>query len=157
MLHQPQLPPTLAAMHMQRRERLARMGQLRRAVEAVSPPLPSATLRITAPVKRRLYETERRAPIYAPTYQRIIDAVAREFDVSAEAITSPSVKQPIVTARFFAVALFIETTNMSLPAIGRRLGGRDHSSILSAKRRVFAWLQEEAVRNRFDQIKAGLA
>jgi hypothetical protein len=33
-------------------------------------------------------------------------------------------------------------TNASLPAIGRQFGGRDHTTVLNAKRKVAEWITE---------------
>jgi chromosomal replication initiation ATPase DnaA len=56
--------------------------------------------------------------------------------------------------RFVAIGLAIDLTLMSLPTIGRWLGGRDHSSIINGRKRFLAMMEDESFRNRFDELKA---
>ena len=107
--------------------------------------------------KRREYETAGRPSSSAPITMRILRAVAREFGLTTDEIVSRRHTPKYTIPRFVAIGLMIEMTPMSLPAIGRRLGGRDHSTIVNGRRRIWNLLESEAFRNRFDQIKAGIA
>jgi chromosomal replication initiation ATPase DnaA len=123
-----------------------RAKEIRRAVEEKK----------IAAALRRQYEIESRASLYTPISQRILQAIAREFDISVSQLISAD-RYPIYTnARYFAVGLFLELTQMSLPWIGRQLGGRDHTTIIHSRKIVLDLLKSEAIRNRFDQIKAGI-
>lgn len=106
---------------------------------------------------RREYEIPERSVIYIPKVTRALLAIADEFGITTDLLISDSRKHDICVARFFAVALLIETTSMSFPAIGRRLGGRDHTTIMHSRDQAVKLLAQEAVRNRFDDIKARLA
>lgn len=102
---------------------------------------------------RRQYETAQRPSTYIPVARRIMKAVAREFGVSVDDLTSPS-RQPVhVIPRYVAIALFLELTRMSFGSIGKQLGGRDHSTIFQAQPKIKKLLDSEAFRNRVDQIK----
>jgi chromosomal replication initiation ATPase DnaA len=59
--------------------------------------------------------------------------------------------------RYVAIGLMLQLTPMSLPAIGRRLAGRDHTTIVNGRNRLAVLLEGEAFRNRFEQIKQGLS
>jgi len=63
----------------------------------------------------------------------IIAAVARELRTSSDLIISASRFGPDVRARACVVQIF-RKRGMSFPQIGRRLGGRDHSTIINAYR-----------------------
>jgi len=106
---------------------------------------------------RREYETAVRLSSNMPISMRILRAVAQEFGLTADEVISRRCSLKYTIPRFVAIGLMIELTPMSIPAIGRRLGGRDHSTIVSGRRRIYAMLESEAFRNRFDQIKAGIA
>lgn len=104
--------------------------------------------------KRREYETAHHVSGYTPIARRILNAVAKEFNLSVQELCSPVRKAKYTLPRFVAVGLMVEATRMSLTAIGRWLGHRDHTTILHSRRRAEELLESEAFRNRFDQIKA---
>ena len=68
--------------------------------------------------------------------EKIVAEVARGFRVSTEAILGTSRKKEIVTARHVAMYLLSEELDMRDTDIGRLLGGRDHSTVISAVARV---------------------
>ena len=107
--------------------------------------------------RRREYETANRPSPSMPIAMRILRAVAREFGLTTDEVLAKRQTPKYTIPRFVAIGLMIELTPMSIPAIGRRLGGRDHTTIISGRRRIEALLKSEAFRNRFDQIKAGIA
>lgn len=106
---------------------------------------------------RREYETAGRQPIYVPITWRILRAVADEFEMPVSEFIGQKREPKFTLARYVAIGLMLQLTEMSLPAIGRRLGGRDHTTILNGRTRLNELLKSEAFRNRFDQIKASVA
>lgn len=73
----------------------------------------------------------------ARTPRRIIAQIAADHGVTPEAITGPSQKRAIVLACWQAVvAVAAEHPHLSLPAPGRIFGGRDHTTILHALRKI---------------------
>lgn len=62
----------------------------------------------------------------------LIACVAHAFLTTPEAVVSPSRWPREVCARSVISRILYERGNMSLPMIGRRLGGRDHSTVLNA-------------------------
>lgn len=91
------------------------------------PPKPSATKRIYA----------RRSPVPKPD---IFDAIMREasgiFGVPIEGLISSRRDAETALARHVVCYLAYKQTGLSLPAIGRLLGNRDHTTILHAVRRI---------------------
>ena len=73
------------------------------------------------------------APVDAQT---IMNASARYFGISLEDLTGPSRVANIASARQVAMYLCRELTELSLPKIGAQFGGRDHSTVLHAVRKI---------------------
>lgn len=73
------------------------------------------------------------API---TVSVILNAVSRYFKVSKVEITSERRDAKIVRARQVAYYLSKKLTPRSLPDIGRRIGDRDHTSVLAGVRKI---------------------
>ncbi|MEX0973463.1 MAG: chromosomal replication initiator protein DnaA [Solirubrobacterales bacterium] len=86
----------------------------------------------------------RTAPDGPTTIEAIQQSVAAAFGISrAELVGSSRAATPL-RARQVAILLTREATDLSLPQIGRLYGGRDHSTILNALRRVEATLGADA-------------
>lgn len=80
-----------------------------------------------------------------PTVQRIIETCAVYCDISVEDIISDKRDGPIIRARHMAIYLAKKLTLRSLPDIGRRFGGRDHTTCLSAVRKVTRLMEEDGI------------
>jgi hypothetical protein len=72
------------------------------------------------------------------TVRTIIEVAAAHFKTTAEALRSHSRTLPLVRQRQVAAFVARQTTARSLPFIGKKMGGRDHSTILHAVRTVQA-------------------
>ena len=72
-----------------------------------------------------------------PKIAEILAQGAASHGVGVEAVTGPCKVRRVVLARDEA-ALLLRQLGLSLPAIGRVLGGRDHSTIWAALRRAEA-------------------
>jgi chromosomal replication initiator protein len=77
------------------------------------------------------------------TSDLVISVAAEYFDVGAEEICSASRSRPLVNARQMAMYLCRELTDLSLPKIGERFGGRDHSTVVFAVNKVKTHMQEK--------------
>jgi chromosomal replication initiator protein len=66
------------------------------------------------------------------TMRGILAHVARRFDVPELDIISPRRDRKVIVPRFIICYLARKLTTQSMPAIGRLLGDRDHTSILNA-------------------------
>lgn len=63
-------------------------------------------------------------------------AVAREFGWSVNDLLSARQGESVTIARHAAMYLTRKLTLMSLPQIGRAFGGRDHTTVMAAMRRI---------------------
>jgi len=61
----------------------------------------------------------------------ILSIVANYFNLTSDEILSSKRTQEISYARHIAMYLMREFTGLSLPKIGRELGGRNHATILN--------------------------
>jgi chromosomal replication initiator protein len=72
----------------------------------------------------------------APSIAAIQTAVCERFGLSPKELVSATRAAKIVWPRQVGIYLARELTDESLPAIGRHFGGRDHTTVLHAWRRV---------------------
>ncbi len=80
----------------------------------------------------------------------IIAQTATYFGFSIEDLCGPSRTRALVTARQISMYLCRELTELSLPKIGQQFGGRDHTTVMNADRRIRKDLAER--RNVFHQV-----
>lgn len=66
----------------------------------------------------------------------ILDAVCRHFGLQSEQLAGASRARDISYARHVAMYLLRQHSGQSLAGIGARLGGRDHTTVLSAYRKI---------------------
>jgi chromosomal replication initiator protein len=66
----------------------------------------------------------------------IIAQTASYHSFSIEDLCGPSRTRALVTARQIAMYLCRELTDLSLPKIGQKFGGRDHTTVMNAERRI---------------------
>jgi chromosomal replication initiator protein len=69
-----------------------------------------------------------------PSVEDIVGATATLFGLTTKELVARDRRPAVARARKVAIYLARELTGKSLPEIGRRLGGRDHSTILAAVR-----------------------
>jgi chromosomal replication initiator protein len=85
------------------------------------------------------------------TSDLVIAVAADYFDVTPDEICSTNRSRPLVNARQMAMYLCRELTDLSLPKIGERFGGRDHSTVVHANNKVKRELQER--QSSFEQVR----
>jgi len=84
--------------------------------------------------------------------------VGNHFGISEQELLSTSRSARIVWPRQLAMYLARELTDESLPAIGRRFGGRDHTTVMHACRKASARIDSDiAVRDAVEKLRAMLA
>ncbi|MDQ4024554.1 MAG: chromosomal replication initiator protein DnaA [Actinomycetota bacterium] len=76
------------------------------------------------------------------TSDLVVSVAADYYDVTPEEICSSSRSRPLVNARQMAMYLCRELTDLSLPKIGERFGGRDHSTVLYAMHKIRQQMKE---------------
>ena len=74
----------------------------------------------------------------------IIGQTADYFGITIEDLSSANRSRTIVTARHIAMYLCREMTDLSLPKIGREFGGRDHTTVMSADKKVRTQMSAQA-------------
>lgn len=80
-------------------------------------------------------------PAGAPAWKHILYETALKHRLRITEVISQQRSRPIVLARNEAAYRMKTETTMSLPAIGKRLGGRDHTTILHSIRRHKAMME----------------
>ena len=87
----------------------------------------------------------------------IVKAVSDYFKLTQEEIFGKSRSQAIVVARQIAMYLCREKTSMSLPKIGALFGGRDHTTVMYAIKKVGDLMSERRyIYNQVTDIRANL-
>jgi chromosomal replication initiator protein len=76
------------------------------------------------------------------TAAHIMAVIAEYFSVSIDDLTSSSRSRVLVNARQIAMYLCRELTELSLPKIGQTFGGRDHTTVMHADRKVRSLMAE---------------
>ena len=87
----------------------------------------------------------------------VIRAVSKHFDITAETLQGKKRNKVAVRSRQVAMFLLREETDLSLSAIGKILGGRDHSTILHGRDRVASLIDlNDSVIDDINKIKRSL-
>lgn len=68
--------------------------------------------------------------------ERIIARVAAAFDITPKALVGPNRQRSVLVPRQVAMYLAREVAKLSFPQIGAAFGGRDHTTVLHAVRKV---------------------
>lgn len=82
--------------------------------------------------------------------QEIIRETADYFHLTVDDLYGSSRSQAIATSRQIAMYLCREKTNLSLPKIGQLFGGRDHTTVMYAHRKITKLMTED--RSIFNQV-----
>jgi chromosomal replication initiator protein len=84
------------------------------------------------------------------TPSTIMGQTANYFGVTIEALCSADRSRVLVNARQIAMYLCRELTDLSLPKIGQLFGGRDHTTVMHANRKIRQQMAER--RTTFNQV-----
>jgi chromosomal replication initiator protein len=84
------------------------------------------------------------------TAATIIAQTARYFQLAIDDLLGASRSRTLVTARQIAMYLCRELTELSLPKIGEEFGGRDHTTVMHADRKIRKLMAER--RTVFNQV-----
>ena len=98
-------------------------------------------------VLKDLVPTERAPDISSAT---IIAQTASYFSLSIDDLLGTSRSRTLVTARQIAMYLCRELTDLSLPKIGQEFGGRDHTTVMHADRKIRTLMAER--RSVYNQV-----
>jgi chromosomal replication initiator protein len=78
----------------------------------------------------------------------ILDATARAFEVSPQALLARDRRPEVARARHVAMYMARVLTTHSLPEIGRMIGGRNHTTVLHAVNRISAEIKNDPAMHR---------
>jgi len=84
------------------------------------------------------------------TAATIMGQTASYFGLSIEDLCGTSRSRVLVTARHIAMYLCRELTDLSLPKIGQQFGGRDHTTVINADRKIRSLMAER--RSIYTQV-----
>ncbi len=99
-------------------------------------------------VLRDLIPDEAAHEIGAPN---IMAVIAEFFGVTMEDLCGPGKTKHVAQARQIAMYLCRELTDLSLPRIGQTFGGRDHTTVMHADRKIRKEMAER--RRTYDQVQ----
>jgi len=94
------------------------------------------TLELAEQVIAAMSPEDAAGPSRSLSIERIQARTSNALQLDPEALTSARRSRQVVYARQVAMYLCRELTDHSLPAIARRFGGRDHTTVLHAHRKV---------------------
>lgn len=80
----------------------------------------------------------------------IMHETSEYFSVTVDALCSADRSRVLVTARQISMYLCRELTDLSLPKIGQAFGGRDHTTVMHAYRKIATQMAEK--RTTFNQV-----
>ena len=84
------------------------------------------------------------------TARQIMEQTAVYYGVTIEDLCGSTRSRSLVTARQIAMYLCRELTDLSLPKIGQHFGGRDHTTVMHADRKVRQLMAER--RSLYNQV-----
>ena len=88
---------------------------------------------------------------------QIISTTASYFNISLQDIKSKKRTQNVSLPRQIAMYLIRELTDSSLPKIGEEFGGKDHTTVIHAHKKISsAILKDETLQRRIKEIKGML-
>ena len=75
---------------------------------------------------------------------------ANYFGITLEQLSSTDRSHTVVEARQIAMYLCRELTDLSLPKIGQHFGGRDHTTVMHANKKIVGLMAEK--RETFNYV-----
>ncbi len=87
----------------------------------------------------------------------IITTVCKYFSVTKEEIISGKRKKELVLPRQIAIYLIREQTNKSLPEIGKIMGGKDHTTIMHAEKKIADLIKiDKSIKESVENLRTKL-
>lgn len=99
------------------------------------------TLIMAQNIVRDVMNEQQPAPV---TVEKIITEVSHIFNVSPEEIRSQNRNSQVSTARQTAMHVISKVTDLSYTSIGKEFGGRDHSTVVYALKKVKEILEKDS-------------
>lgn len=86
----------------------------------------------------------------------IKEEVAKRYQLTVDQLEGPSRKKEIAFARHVAMYLTRELTDNSYPSIGKKFGGRDHSTVMYSYRKIKQLEETPLWRGEIKELKDSL-
>jgi chromosomal replication initiator protein len=107
--------------------------------------------RVDVDLAREVLKDIPETPSTRITIDLILSAVAEATGVSVTEIIGDKRSRPVVESRHLAMYLSRELTDASLPKIGDRIGGRDHTTVLHAVEKIAKLMRED--REMYNRVQ----
>ncbi|REE97277.1 chromosomal replication initiator protein DnaA [Thermomonospora umbrina] len=125
-------------------------GALIRVTAFASLQRQSVDMKLAEHVLKDLIPNDTGPEITAPM---IMAQTVEYFGTTIEDLCGPSRSRMLVTARQIAMYLCRELTDLSLPKIGAQFGGRDHTTVMHAERKIRSLMAERrAIYNQVTEL-----
>ena len=130
-------------------------GALTRVIAQASFNHKDITVELASKAMEDVYPSDPKKTI---TLELIQDMTASYFKITTSDLLSKKRTQSLAQARQVAMYLCRELTNSSLPQIGERFGGRDHTTVMHAYNKILKQRQEssqfnETINELIEQIQ----
>ncbi len=99
-------------------------------------------------VTKRLLKDFVFSPFNVANYKKIIEIVAKFYNLDEKTLFNPTRRKEIVRPRQIAMFLLREELKYSFPAIARKFGGKDHTTVIYAYKKI---LQESEENNKLTE------
>lgn len=94
------------------------------------------------------------SPFDVTNYKKIIETVAKFYNLEEKSLFSPTRRKEIVKPRQIAMFLLRKELKYSFPAIARKFGGKDHTTIIYAYKKILRESEENSkLTNELNLIK----
>ena len=82
------------------------------------------------------------SPFNVANYKKIIEIVSKFYNLDEKTIFNPTRRKEIVRPRQIAMFLLREELKYSFPAIARKFGGKDHTTVIYAHKKILQECQQ---------------
>lgn len=93
---------------------------------------------------KKLLKNINQSSVNSFSFNKILKAVANFYEVNEKDIISPSRKREVVKSRQMVIYLLRQELNYSYPYIGKKIGGKDHTTIIHS----FSKIKKDIQRNK---------
>jgi len=93
---------------------------------------------------KKLLKNINQSSVNSFSFNKILKAVANFYEVSEKDIISPSRKREVVKSRQMVIYLLRQELNYSYPYIGKKIGGKDHTTIIHS----FSKIKKDMQKNK---------
>ena len=94
------------------------------------------------------------SPFDVASYKKIVEMVAKFYNLEEKHLLNPTRRKEIVKPRQIAMFLLRKELKYSFPAIARKFGGKDHTTVIYAYKKILQEVEENnTLTNEINLIK----